>query len=407
MKSQAIPSLCYQEENGELRCGFSVNISKTQTGRYKKQLRLLHGEQVSYDIVTSDEKIPKIYAIPLTRTENVYDDCLTTSVSNFIESEDSYKQIKEQSKNQVKEQLEPRINQFKELCKKFNQDLDINIGDPRLLDEKIFVVENDKEHGRKIGSGYKSIANILLANFNEKYSIILIDEIENHIHPALLRVLLRDLRKTKDAQIIVTSHSSVVINECDFTELIDVPNQQLRNLDDNIKNRLQTFLHPGRCEIFFADNIILVEGYTEELLLTNFLNERDNQNWTIVNVANVMFEPYIKLAITLGDKRIIVISDDDRKASNGPSSRYEKLQKLCAENEITLLNTENTLESDLAKNGLLETGSQFLKDLPGTEYKIAKNSHAKMLIAWELIDKKVDLSNWHVMKDLKNAIGNS
>ena len=36
--------------------------------------------------------------------------------------------------------------------------------------------------------------------------------------------------------------------------------------------KLNTFLHPGRNELMLADNIILVEGYTEEVLLKYYLS---------------------------------------------------------------------------------------------------------------------------------------
>ena len=203
----------------------------------------------------------------------------------------------------------------------------------------------------------------MLNTLDENFNIILIDEIENHLHPALIRTLIKELRKAENTIIIATTHSSVVINEFDIEEIIDISAKQIKLIeDDNIIKKLNIFLHPGRNELILADNVILVEGYTEEFLLKNYLNKY-NYNWTIVNVAGVMFEPYIKLAVLL-EKRTIVISDNDIALSQTKesSNRFKKLKNLCTENKVKLIEIDNTLETDLYNNGFLSNYMELLKN---------------------------------------------
>ena len=163
------------------------------------------------DILREDEKIPNLYLIPLIRVEDIYTAGLTTGISKFISSEEKYKELIKDSKDAIEEELKDKKEKFQDLCKKFNENIDIELTDPKFSNEKVYIVDGDKEHNFNIGSGYKSIANIMLNTLDENFNIILIDEIENHLHPALVRTLIRELRKVENTIIIATTHSSVVI----------------------------------------------------------------------------------------------------------------------------------------------------------------------------------------------------
>lgn len=407
LKDEAIPSLSFVDDDGSKKYGFSLRIMKTQSGRYKREVTLLTGEQVDWDILTEDKAIPSVYAIPLARTDSIHSSNTDISVADFIKSENDYKKIKEASKKQIKDQMSEKIEQFKHLCEAFNHSLDIDISDPIISNEKLFLVEGDYEHGVKIGSGYKSIANILLHTFNDGHTILLIDEIENHIHPSLLRTFLRELRKIPNITVITTTHSPVVVNECFIEEIIDVSSRRIDELDRDIVKKLNIFLHPGRGEIIFADNIILVEGYTEELLLKYYIQKIDNNiNWTVVNVAGVMFKPYIDLAKLFG-KRVVVISDNDKSNNGVSSNRFAKLCEYCKERTVKVIEMDNTLESDLVLSKILDENNSLLKKLNGSNYYIAKDNHKKTQIIQNLISDEADLSKWHVIKELCDEFRNN
>lgn len=402
LENEAIPSLGFVDSDGSKKYGFALRITKTQSGRYKREITLLTGEQVDWDILTEDKMVPSVYSIPLARIDSIHSSNTDISVADFIKSENDYRKIKETSKQQIKDQMSEKIEQFKRLCEAFNHSLDVDISDPIISNEKLYLVEGNCEHGVKIGSGYKSIANIFLHTFNDKHTILLIDEIENHIHPSLLRTFMRELRKIPDITIIATTHSPVVVNECFIEEIIDVSSRRIDELDKDTTKKLNIFLHPGRGEIIFADNVILVEGYTEELLLKHYIQKtNDDINWTVVNVACVMFKPYIDLANLLG-KRIIVISDNDKANKGVESQRFLNLRKYCKEKSVKIIEMDNTLESDLVINKFINENDNLLKKLDGCNYYVAKNNHKKTQIIQNLISNEVDLSEWHVIKELHN-----
>lgn len=408
LEVDSIPSLNFANENGENECGFKVNVRKTQSGRYVKEIALLNGSNIDMDILREDEKIPNLYLIPLIRVEDIYTAGLTTGISKFISSEEKYKELIKDSKNAIEEELKDKKKKFQDLCKKFNENIDIELTDPKFSNEKVYIVDGQKEHNFNIGSGYKSIANIMLNTLDENFNIILIDEIENHLHPALIRTLIRELRNVENTIIIATTHSSVVINEFNIEEIIDISAKDIQTINDGkIINKLNLFLHPGRNELILADNVILVEGYTEEILLKNYLRNY-NYNWTIVNVAGVMFEPYITLGLLL-NKRTIVISDTDIVLSDEkePSSRFKNLKNLCIENQIKLIEMDNTLETDLYNNGFLSNCIDLLrKHEKYNDIYVAKEKK-KTEIVERLIESNIDLEEWHVIKEIKDEFSSN
>lgn len=399
----AIPSLNYIVAKDEYKCGFKVRIRATQSGRFVKEVFLLDGSCIDMEILREDEKIPNLYLIPLIRIEDIYTAGLTTGISKFIDSEEKYKQLKEDSKKAIFDEIKDKREKFKTLCKKFNENIDIELTDPKFFNERLYIVDGLNEHNFNIGSGYKSIANIMLNTLDEKFNIILIDEIENHLHPALIRTLIRELRGVSNTIIIATTHSSVVINELELKEIIDISGKKITSISKpEIIKKLSVFLHPGRNELMLADNIILVEGYTEELLLKYYLRNI-NYNWTVINVAGVMFEPYIELACLL-NKKLIVISDNDKLLDENManSARFENLKNLCTEKKVKLIEMDNTLETDLYDGGFLEKCGDLLKEHdkhPG--FYIAKDKK-KTEITERIIENEIDLDEWHVIKEIKD-----
>lgn len=128
---------------------------------------------------------------------------------------------------------------------------------------------------------------------NRKDFIILFEEPEIYLHPKaikLLRKVLYDLCTNSRFQIICASHSPTLIdiskphtslvrmvrNQTGSTDLFQVDDNIFNQIDEQ-KNMVQMLnrFDPNICESFFADEVVLVEGDTEaivvrELLATKF-----------------------------------------------------------------------------------------------------------------------------------------
>ena len=409
LNQDSIPSFNIPLPDGTKKCGFKVVIRKTPRDRYTKEFFDMEGNPVNRDIVYADDKVPDIYMIPLMRIEDVVSPGLITGVRNLLDSEEEYEAFRQSSREGIKEQIKGKVDRFKDLAKKFNFDLDIDSTVPEISNEKLYVVDGeDTAYKHKIGSGYRAIANILLNILSDKNTIILLDEVENHLHPALLRNLISEMKSKAfgNVFILATTHSPVAVNEFKIERIIDSTKGSVSdlNINENSLNKLNAFLCPGRGEMLVADNIVLVEGYSEEILLRKYVSD-NKLNWTIVNVAGIMFEPYVRLAHALG-KKCVVVSDNDRSQSgngNEPTSRFKNLQTICDESGITLVMVDNTLETDLYNNGKLSEYTNYLKPhADHADIMVMKDNKSKASFALEVVGN-IDLSDWRVIKEITDA----
>lgn len=146
------------------------------------------------------------------------------------------------------------------------------------------------------GLGYKNLIKIefLLAmiakEMDSKGSVciplLLIEEPESHMHPQMQQTFANYLETflgkitNKQIQTFITTHSAHIANNIDFSKI-----RYARKFKDNIiyKN-LNTFMCSGenidfikkyltlsRCDLFFADKIILIEGASERILLPDMI----------------------------------------------------------------------------------------------------------------------------------------
>ena len=409
LNQDSIPSFNIPLPDGTEKCGFKVIIKKAPRGRYIKEFLDIEGNTVNRDAVYADDKVPDVHMIPLMRIEDVVSPGLITGAKNLLDSEEAYEAFRQSSREGIKEQIRGKAERFKDLAKRFDFDLDIDSTVPEISNEKLYVVDSeDTAYKHKIGSGYRAIANILLNILSDKNTIILLDEVENHLHPALLRNLVSGMQSEtfNNVFILMTTHSPIAVNEFKIERVIDSTKGNISDLDisDNILDKLNAFLCPGRGEMLVADNVVLVEGYSEEILLRKYVSD-NKLNWTIVNVAGIMFEPYVRLAHALG-KKCVVVSDNDRSQSsdgNEPTSRFKNLQTICDESGITLVEVDNTLETDLYNNSKLSDYVGYLKShKKHTDIMVMKDNNSKASLALEVVGN-IDLLDWHVIKEITDA----
>lgn len=129
---------------------------------------------------------------------------------------------------------------------------------------------------------------------NAKSLIIMIEEPESHMHPQMQQVFIRGIKqllqnekeKGIDIQLIITTHSSHIVAEAGLDE--EKGFKQLRYFGRDINNKhfvrdfnafeisgkeketfhfLKKYLTLHKCDLFFADKIIMVEGLTERILM--------------------------------------------------------------------------------------------------------------------------------------------
>lgn len=221
------------------------------------------------------------------------------------------------------------------------------------------------------GLGYMNILYLLLQleitkeNFRDKttdINLLFIEEPEAHTHPQLQAVFIEKVRSIlmdiPSLQTFVTTHSSHIVKNCKFQDIrcfisdsescnVNIRNfyTDLKTLYDNEEDSfkfLNQYLTIESAELFFAEKVIFIEGYTERVMLPYFIRQFDDsrgdeeknlssQNISIVEIgANAKaFKHFIDF---LEIKTLIITDIDTTKGVQGE----KKLSYLkCPVNEGT------------------------------------------------------------------------
>lgn len=151
------------------------------------------------------------------------------------------------------------------------------------------------------GLGYKNLIKIafLLAAFAKKLNkhedscipLLFLEEPESHMHPQMQQTVAAYLETylnqntERGVQTLITSHSSQIANTMDFSKI-----RYAKRTNDSVAYKsLNTFVNENhdnylfikkyltltKCDLFFADKVILIEGGSERLLLPDMITQCD------------------------------------------------------------------------------------------------------------------------------------
>lgn len=234
------------------------------------------------------------------------------------------------------------------------------------------------------GLGFSNLIYIILKilyfykQFQEegtKLQMIFIEEPEAHLHPQMQKTFIRNILdfikdniKTKtdpldwNIQIIITTHSSHIISEGNYNNIRYLKNKgQLIETKDlkifaeenpeGIKF-LEQYLKLDKCDLFFADKVILIEGTVERMLLPLMIKKLSveekessliNEYISVVEVGGAYAYKFEEL-LNFIDVKTLIITDLD---SVDPSNNYSSSPPLIGENYKT---RNKTLSEWIPKN---------------------------------------------------------
>jgi hypothetical protein len=135
----------------------------------------------------------------------------------------------------------------------------------------------------RLGSGFRSIFIMLLYIFHPSYQLVLIDEPETHLHPALQERLLWAMQNSEAGQIIFTTHSPLFLTPMTLPQVLRVIKDEKSTKAFGITHaggthgfynpqRLLQELNADNLQMFFADEVIMVEGMSDKLLLRGLID---------------------------------------------------------------------------------------------------------------------------------------
>ena len=265
------------------------------------------------------------------------------------------------------------------------------LNDPNIQTETLIETQNliknytkicyEGSYGIKLpenynGLGSRNLIYILfrLKQFYDKFinkkelsglNLIFIEEPESHLHPQMQEVFIKEISRLKDVfeneygkkwpvQFVITTHSSHISNQADFESIryfskmsdncIEIKDLKMfKDTDSENAIFLHKFLTLTRCDLFFADKVILVEGQSEHILLPRMIEKFDDEHKTklsneyisIIEVGGAYAHKFYKF-LDFIDTYCLIITDIDfiDISNNNKKCFYEEDKKLHSSNPV-------------------------------------------------------------------------
>ena len=292
------------------------------------------------------------------------------------------------------------------------------------------------------GLGYLNLIGILfeietkiqeLFEQSADINLLYIEEPEAHTHPQLQYIFIRNIKshikahrknlledKNKQLQILITSHSSHIVSECNFDDIIYLKkneNKVIAKSFNSLKDEysgdeqkgfkfVKQYLTINRSELFFADKVICIEGDTERILMPMMMykiDSKENQEGDIIpllsqNISVIEVgahsHVFMPLFSFLGTKVLFVTDIDPVKAEKkkDKTGKERTVYTSCHPKEAT--HTSNASIKNFFNDIIKDTSSIQFQDLVGknAENKIKDN----MRIAYQIpeFDDKYQASSF-------------
>lgn len=336
------------------------------------------------------------------------DHCLTDAFNKIISYR--YDHIFQKEKKEVDKELE-KINSnltqnisknhtevikkvLKELVSMENMgvDLSADITFDKLMRDLIkyeYIEDETNVPENQFGLGYTNLVMIIAAimdymekypdsSFNSKINLISIEEPETFMHPQMqelfiknindaIHVLLSSKEKNVNSQIIITTHSSHILNskihsnntfnnicylhekKCNASITNLCNTLVMPNEDEDEKSEAFRFLKKHIkykvSELFFSDAAIFVEGFAEDMIIPFYIEKMQGLNKHFISIFNINGAHgflYKRLIAALGIPVLIITDLDIKREEDNDEAEDKDSKKTVKYQQISSLERQTT-----------------------------------------------------------------
>lgn len=251
-----------------------------------------------------------------------------------------------------------------------------------------------------VGKGEQSSVKIKLAmQSHSDCELLLIEEPENHLSHTNLARLVDDIsKKTDQKQVIVTTHSSFVLNKLGVESALMFNGASAVTLEDLPADTKLFFERlPGHdtLRMILANRSILVEGPSDELIVQKAYKQKHGKmplsDGVEVISVGTSFKRFLDIATPLA-LEVDVVRDNDGDAA-GKIALFEAYKEVPSINiSIDTDDAARTLEPQLIKANGLEDLNGFLgKDFKTEEELLAHMTANKTDTALKIFESENEL----------------
>ena len=226
---------------------------------------------------------------------------------------------KEESNKSNKEQIKEVVDKFLKafIDESISSELKLSEPEIKAILEKISLgIEDAKNLG--LGTMNRVYMATELLHLKKEWNGLklgLIEELEAHLHPQAQMKVIKALQNEKDVQFILTTHSPNLASKVDVNNIIlcnknDVYSlrSDFTKLDKKDYKFLKNFLDVTKSNLFFAKGIIIVEGWSEEILIPAIAEkigyDLTKHEVSIVNVGSTAYLRFAKIFLRNDGEKI-------------------------------------------------------------------------------------------------------
>lgn len=292
------------------------------------------------------------------------------------------------------------INEFVKAFITDDSEAIFNLSEPEILSilEKIAIgLKNNSNPGLgTLNRLYMAVELLHLRKENwDGARVCLIEELEAHLHPQAQLKIIEKLQQEKNVQFILTTHSPNLASKVPLKSLIICKDNEAFSMDDKYTKLeakdykyLERFLDVTKSNLFFANGLILVEGWSEEILIPAIAKKMGydltKKEISIVNVGSTAYLHFAKIFLRedgskMGVPIAIVTDLDNRPDQNGNFENESERVKKRKEN-LGILETAlngSDVQLYLAKEWTLEWCLYKSKTLSKLFKESVSNVHSK------------------------------
>ena len=260
-----------------------------------------------------------------------------------------------------------------------------------------------------VGKGEQTSVKVKLAlEASEACEVLLIEEPETHLSPGNLNRLLAHIsERVGEKQLILTTHSSFVLNKLGVDAMImfdGTTGVRLSDLPDSTKRYFMKLPGHDTLRMVLSKRAILVEGPSDELIVQRAYNQRHGKmpledQVEVISVNSLAFKRFLDIAILLDlDVTVVTDNDGDPEKVGKKYAAYESQANIqvCYSNDPGL----RTLEPNLvAANGRSAINAVLGTDYTDDEALIAHMESNKADTALKLFESPEDLAVPEYIRD--------
>lgn len=185
---------------------------------------------------------------------------------------------------------------------------------------------------KNLGQGEKVLLGVenAYSHLKETVKILLIEEPENHLSFQNLQKLVNMLSSNTGVQVFIGTHSNMIASRLGVDNLHFLDNGQISKLEGLNRDTIRFFqksTNQNLLNFSLGKKIMLVEGNAEYILMEKFFEmihskKPEDLNVSIISVDGLSFERYLEIATNFTDKKVAVITDNDRDYARNVQSKY-------------------------------------------------------------------------------------